>query len=460
MKTLNLHVSGMTCSSCEVLIERNLQKVEGVQKIQIDRAKEEAVVECAENVTLENLQKALDQKYHLSVREGGSPVSEINGDAPANKKKRRYLEIGAVLLIILGFYVMLRQLDFLPKSIGITENMSYGLIFVMGLIAATSTCLAVSGGLLLSVAAKFNEKYPHLSGWQRFKPHIYFNVGRVISYTLLGGAAGALGSVLSFTPQITGIITIGISILMIIIGLQLLQIFPWLNKIQLKMPKFIAHKLYDSSQEYNGSKVSSFFFGAATFFLPCGFTQALQLYVLGKGDFVTGALTMLAFSLGTLPGLAGIGAFSSFAKGNLQRHFMTFSAVLVIVFGVVSIPAGFNLTGAVIGIPDGQVVMPEPPITENGKQVIQMEVAGLKYNPSTFVLTEGVPVEWQVDGRKAQGCAQVLSVPALGITEYLPKNEIKTIKFTPEKAGTIRFSCSMGMAGPGSFTVQKRGDKV
>ena len=200
-------------------------------------------------------------------------------------------------------------------------------------------------------------------------------------------------------------------------------------------------------------------FGAATFFLPCGFTQALQLYVLGKGDFLTGALTMLAFSLGTLPSLAGIGAFSSFAKGDLKRYFMTFSAVLVIFLGIFNLTPGFNLIGAAVALPsidnsiDTNVNINVNTNVFGEKQVIDLKVEGLDYFPNKFTLKKGVPVEWNIDGRDAQGCAGIISVPKLGITEQLPKDNIKTITFTPQQTGKITFTCSMGMAGPGTFEV-------
>ena len=85
-------------------------------------------------------------------------------------------EAGAIFLILLGAYLILKQFNFIP-NIGISENMSLGVVFVIGLIAATSTCIAVTGGLLLAVAAKYNEKNPDLTGVQRFRPHIYFNAG-------------------------------------------------------------------------------------------------------------------------------------------------------------------------------------------------------------------------------------------------------------------------------------------
>ena len=314
MKTLKLYVKGMTCSSCEVLLERSVSKVPGVNKVTVNRAQEQMTVDCADDVTPEKLQHAVDPKYTLAE---GSQLER----KPffITKDNERLAEIGAVLMVILGAYIILKRFNLLPVGIGITENMSYGVIFLIGLIAATSTCLAVAGGLLLAVAGKYNEAYPQLTGWQKFRPHISFNIGRIVSYTLLGGLIGLLGSAITLSTRVTGILMIAASALMILVGLQLLHIFPWLNHIQVKMPKFLAHKIYGASQTGVPSNRGAFLFGAATFFLPCGFTQALQLYVLSTGDFMTGALTMLAFSLGTLPSLAGIGALSSFVKKGRSR---------------------------------------------------------------------------------------------------------------------------------------------
>lgn len=437
------HVQGMTCTSCEVLIERNLKKLPGLEKVNVSQAKGEVEIESSRDIPLEELQQAIAEKgYVLSAALPESQQSHQHQQSA----KDRWAEIGAVAVILFSLYFILKQFNIVP-DLGVTDTMSYGFIFVIGLVAATSTCLAVAGGLLLGIAQKYNEKYPHLRGIQKFRPHIYFNIGRIVSYTLLGALVGLLGSVFTFSPRITGIITIVASVLMILMGLQLLHIFPWLNTLHIKMPKFIAHKVYTQSEQNTGG-ISSFFFGAATFFLPCGFTQALQLYVLGKGDPLVGALTMLAFSIGTLPSLVGVGLFSSFAKGNAQRYFMTFSAVLIIVLGIFNLPNGFALTGmAVANVPDsGNVAVPLTGET----QVVEMRVVGLEYYPANFKVQQGIPVEWRVDGSKAQGCAQVLILPDLGIREYLPRQGIKTITFTPTEAGFLRFSCTMGMTTSGA----------
>ncbi len=455
MEKLTLNVEGLTCASCEVLLERKLKQVPGVEKVRASKAKDQVTVSCSEEVDLPQLQQAIQDKgYSLMIADDSSSWLKTK---LVTKDKSRWAEIGSVLVIMIGAYVLLSQLDVLPQGLSVTENMSYGFVFLIGLVAATSTCLAVSGGLLLAIVTKYQRDQVNLTTVQKFKPHLFFNVGRIISYTLFGGIIGLLGSMFTLSSGITGMVTIIASILMIIVGLQLLHIFPWLDRVQVKMPKFIAHKLYGASAEKKTfNNKTAFLFGAATFFLPCGFTQALQLYVLGRGDVVTGALTMLLFSLGTLPALISIGAFTSFTKGSVQKYFTIFSALLVIVLGIFNLAPGFNLTGATIGLPD---LNNDPAVTADdfnivdGKQIINLKVDGLDYSPDTFVIKKGIPVQWNIDGRGARGCAQIINVPKLNILEQLPRDQVKTITFTPTEIGKITFSCSMGMAGPGVFKV-------
>lgn len=69
-------------------------------------------------------------------------------------------------------------------------------------------------------------------------------------------------------------------------------------------------------------------------------------------------------------------------------------------------------------------------------------------------MVQGVPVEWHVDGSQAEGCAQVLTVPNLGLTVYLPSQSSKTIVFVPKQTGTLQFTCPMAMTTAGAgFTV-------
>ncbi|MBI2633038.1 MAG: sulfite exporter TauE/SafE family protein [Parcubacteria group bacterium] len=256
---------------------------------------------------------------------------------------------------------------------------------------------------------------------------------------------------------------------MVVLGAQLLHIFPWLRYFRFRMPKFFARRVQGASEKLP-NKTAPFFVGASTFFLPCGFTQALQLYALARGSAVTGALVMFVFSLGTLPALVSLGAFSSFIKDSLQRYFLKFSGAIVILVGIVTIQNGFALSGIrfdFIGQFIGKhqlLASTEQTVSgamRDGTQVIDMTINGLDYFPSRFTVLQGVPVEWRIDGRSAQGCAQVVTIPSLGITEYIPKNTVKVIRFTARETGEIPFFCPMGMtSGDAAFLVVPNQERV
>ncbi|MEK7116882.1 MAG: sulfite exporter TauE/SafE family protein [Patescibacteria group bacterium] len=456
LKKVKLKIHGMHCASCEVLIERKFKNVAGIEKVHVNHTNGKADLLCSCEPNLRQLNNL--------VSESGYQVSswdDRNSPAVVTRDKNTitdYLQIGWIFLVIVALYNILKQFDFLP-SIFISGHMGYGLIFLIGLFAAVSSCIAVVGGLLLALAGKYNESHPELTGIQKFKPHIYFNIGRVIGYTVFGAAIGALGSVLTLSPRANGYLMVLVSVVMLMLGFQLLHLFPGLRKFSPKMPKFISHKIHDLSTK--DSKSAPFTLGAFTFFLPCGFTQALQLYVLANGDWKIGALTMLVFSLGTLPALISLSAISSFVKGVFQKHFLRFAGVLIIMLSVFNINngltlAGFNWNIALAFTSPSSNKQPEiatAPIVD-GKQIVKMKVSGYTYIPNKFNIVEGVPVEWQIDGGSAAGCGKVIVIPSLGTSKYLSPQGITTITFTPTQTGTIPFNCSMGMMTRGSeFTV-------
>jgi sulfite exporter TauE/SafE len=136
-----------------------------------------------------------------------------------------------------------------------------------------------------------------------------FHIGRLLSFFFLGGLIGVIGA--TFEPGIWGTFVIGIVIglVMLILGINLLDIFPWAKRLQPTMPKFISKNLL-GIKKFNHT-FTPFLLGVITFFLPCGFTQSMQIYTLSTHSFWTGALTMSAFALGTLPVL-GLISFMKF----------------------------------------------------------------------------------------------------------------------------------------------------
>jgi sulfite exporter TauE/SafE len=355
--------------------------------------------------------------------------------------------------VLAAIALALQHFHLLPRGLSVSDQMSYGLVFLIGVVASVSSCLAVTGGLLVALSAKYNEAHPHLSDRERLAPHIYFNIGRLLSYILLGGAIGALGSALTLSPAATGMLTLLASLIMILLGLSMLGLFPSLAAVLPTMPKTVSHRVHDAAAKE--TKSAAFLLGGATFFLPCGFTQALQLYVLSKGSFTTGALTMLAFAVGTMPALLSLSAISSFAKGAFQKHFLRFAGAAVILLGLLNIQYGLVLTGRDMNPSSAKdttksIVASDAGAQAGEQQSISMRVVGLEYQPNQFTVKQGVPVQWWIDGSQADGCGRVLVAPKLRIQKMLSANSTTLITFTPDKPGEYAFNCGMGMMTPGS----------
>src|SRR5262249_18642795 len=151
----------------------------------------------------------------------------------------------------------------------------------------------------------------------------------------------------------------------------------------------------------------------------------------------TGALTMLAFSLGTLPALLSLSAMSSFATGALQRRFLTFAGAAVIVLGILNIQYGLVLASSSMASSSFTSAAPVAPVatetrlqqrqtaeapTSEPKQIAVMRIVGFDYIPNRFTVTQGVPVEWRIDASEAAGCGRILIAPRLGIRKLLSSN--------------------------------------
>lgn len=440
-------MQGMHCSACEVLIERAFRNCSQVTKV---KANQNGWVDVW----------STGQPDLLIINETLSGHGYKVLPNLVEQTSFSFKKFGAILLVVTATYLLFKKFNLVP-NLAMGEDLSWGVVFIMGLVAAVSSCIAVTGGLLVAVSAANNQAHPNISGWQKFKPHIYFNLGRVLGYTLLGAAVGALGSLLSFSTFINGLIIIIASAAMIVLGLKLLNFLPWFSNLHIRPPKFIAHKLYNATG--SPKPWAPFMLGVATFFLPCGFTQALQLYVLTRGEALVGGLTMLIFSLGTLPALVGLGAIISFVKGRWQYAVTVMAGAMVVTLGFINFGYGANLTGLSSKIAQGKenlkilssqrgLEINDPNVVvENGVQVVKMEVVARGYSPNSFTIRAGLPVRWEIDGVNTYGCQSILQFPALDLTTYVKPGK-NIIEFTPQGQGLLPFHCAMGMY-TGSFTV-------
>lgn len=445
--TLRMQVDGMHCQACEITIQRRLAAVPGVRRVIANHSRGSVMIEGDDISAAELAAAASEVGYQL--REGGD-------SRPMAATAREFCVAGAAFVIVAGAYLLLRRLGLLPDAIALPDSVSYGAALVLGLAASVSTCMAVTGGLLVAVAARYDAAHPGRTGPARLVPHLWFAVGRLLAYPVLGAAVGALGAAATPWPGLNAGLMIAASVIMIIFGLQMLGALRSLGPLQPRLPQSIARGI-DALAGRNG-RAGAFTLGALSFLLPCGFTQALQLYVLAQGDAWSGAGIMLAFAAGTLPALLSLSMASSFGSGAFRSTFTRFAGIAVVLLGVFNIQSGLTLA-TMSSTPPREVVTASAlgvsVAPRGGKQVVEMKIIDFDYVPNQFSVSAGTPVEWRIDASRAAGCGRILLAPSIGVQEFLHQGKTNVITFTPEKAGTITFNCGMGMMTPDSkFTVR------
>jgi sulfite exporter TauE/SafE len=295
------------------------------------------------------------------------------------------------------------------------------------------------GGINLSQCVSYKNDEGDTSRLSKLKPSLMYNMGRVVSYTVLGGIVGALGSVVSFSGTAKGIVSIASGVFMVIMGLNMLNIFPWLRKFNPRMPKIFGNKVHN-----NNGKHGPFFVGLLNGLMPCGPLQAMQIYALGTGSVFGGAVSMLFFSLGTLPLMFGFGAISSFLSGKFTHKMMKVSAVLVMVLGIVMLNRGLNLSGVNLSAVYASSASGNVAKIEGGAQVVTTKLESGRYTP--FIVQKGIPVKWTIKAAadNLNGCNETVTIPKYGISVKLVPGD-NLIEFTPDEEGNIAYTCWMGM---------------
>ena len=428
-------LEGMSCIGCEQNIEKALGKLDGISKINVSYASNSALISYSpEKIDLE--------KIYRTIKKSGYSVVLSDEDRKEENSTTTTILIG---LILVGLYVIVKNtigFNIFPQ---VTQSMGYGMLFVAGLFTSIH-CIAMCGGINLSQCAGCIENESNTI-YHKLKPSFLYNLGRVTSYTILGGIVGSLGSVFSVTLQGKALISIMAGIFMIIMGVNMLSIIPSLRKMIPRLPRKLIGKI-NSKRNENGP----FIVGLLNGFMPCGPLQAMQLYALGTGSFLAGALSMFLFSLGTVPLMFAFGAFSSLLNSKFKSQMMKVSAMLVIILGLVMSNRGFSLAGvniedkilSPIGIKLEETKPSSQAMMVNNYQTVTTILDSGSYEPITVYA--GVPLKWTIVAKNGSlnGCNNEIVIPEYG---YQKKLEVgnNVIEFTPKSTGTITYTCWMGM---------------
>ncbi|TSA55758.1 hypothetical protein D4R42_05020 [bacterium] len=446
LKKIKIQIEGIHCKSCKTLIETEVDVLEGVKDIDVDYQNGNCQIEFDD-------QKISQKKIFESIEKLNYKVKEARTGKKTKKSIPKRLIIAGILLVLFALgYFLIKHFGLLELLSKLNEQrISYWLIFLIGILASFH-CVGMCGGLVVAYTARHHTTNQDKKTNHSI-PHLQYNVGRMISYTFIGGILGGAGSFFGINPTFTGIITLIAGGFMILMGLSLLTHFGWLEKIKLRTPSFIARFLY--SQRHTRKPQGPFIIGLLNGFMPCGPMQAMQLYALASGSITRGALSMGIYALGTVPLMFGFGSFISLISQEKIKQVMKFSGAIVIILGLFMLNRGLINFGYGFRdfIPEKAISQTEYLVTGDVKeyQVIKMDLTYRGYSPNILFVKEDIPVRWIINVQQMTGCTDEIIMPEYNIRKKLEYGE-NIIEFVPKKLGDIKFSCWMQMVW-GKFVV-------
>lgn len=416
MKKIYIKIDGMHCTHCENTIRTSLLKINNISSVEFDGFI--ACVTYIGKLNKEEIKKAIIDRGYITKDEY---ISEDIKKLKDNIKLKEFLLISLTIILIVILIYKIFGFNVFNAIPTIDSNITYGMLFITGVLTSIhciSMCGAINLMAVLDTSIKRNLKRP-----------ILYNLGRLISYTFIGGIVGLLGSVFQVNNTISGIIIIIASILMLLMSLNMLGI--------LKFKRFNFFK-------YKTKSRNPFIIGILNGLMPCGPLQSMQVYALTTGSFIKGALSMFLFGLGTVPLMLFTGVILNMIKGKGKIIINKIASILILLLSIVMLNRGLlSLNVDVLKIFNNYDNFTASTLKYD-YQVVEFDLSYDDYED--IILQKNIPVKMiiNVDKKYLTGCNNELIIEEFGIKQELKVGE-NIIEFTPTKEETITYTCWMRM---------------
>jgi sulfite exporter TauE/SafE len=330
------------------------------------------------------------------------------------------------------------------------------------------SCLAVQGGLLASsLAHQIEQDYlarsiqPKKRGKKPVAqkrtntalPILLFLLAKLVAYTLLGVLLGWAGSFLTLSPLTRAILMIAIGLFMVGNALRMFNVHPIFRYFNVEPPKFITRYIRRTAK--GTDTFTPLFLGALTVFIPCGVTQAMMAAALATGSPVAGAAMMFAFTLGTSPVFFIVAYLTTELGARLEKFFMRFVAVAVLILGLLTLDGGLNLMGSPLSLqnltrslfpPRASVAAESPSSRLASDSSLTLYVENEGYVPQTLRADANTALKLSLVTDRTYSCARDFVIPALNFYQLLPDTGTVQVDIPAQPSGTrMFFTCSMGM---------------
>jgi len=235
----------------------------------------------------------------------------------------------------------------------------YLLMFGSGLLGGIGHCSGMCGPIVATYS--LNLRTPsHAPQWYASLPHLFYNIGRITTYSIIGGIMGLTGSfagVVQTIERFQNITMAGIGALMIILGLAATGWFSFSrssgsgsdkNSITAALGSAVSRMISFISETHTAG--SFYAIGMATGFIPCGLLYTAYIAAAGAGagsssqaeGFLKGMLMLFLFGVGTAPALFLIGRIAALKSEWIRKRFYRISSLFMIIIGALLIYRSFR----------------------------------------------------------------------------------------------------------------------
>ncbi|GHU42906.1 hypothetical protein FACS1894111_07600 [Clostridia bacterium] len=367
-QNIRLTIGGMTCINCQNKIEKKLSHTPGISSVTVSyRSGFAQITYDTAIISEKDIRSIVEKLGYEPLPDKPKPSADIG-------------KIAGILAIIVLLYALLETSGLLnllvPNQLADTK-MGYGMLFVIGLFTSIH-CIVMCGGINLSQCipkgatasgiadsdsgskpgnkARYstdsgntgkNPAKEEASLSPLFAPALLYNLGRVVSYTVIGLVLGFIGMLLGgnsgagLSVTVQGILKLIAGVVLVIMGINMLGFFPILRRFQPQLPTFLTKKV----AEKKVASKSPLIVGLLNGFMPCGPLQSMQVIALASGNPLVGATSMFLFSLGTVPLMLGLGSIVSILGKKFTQKVMKVGSVLLVVLGLAMLTQGVSLAG-------------------------------------------------------------------------------------------------------------------
>ena len=416
MNILYAKIDGITCDNCRENIKKKLLNIKEIKDVEI--TKNIAKVTYSKKIDEVKIINTINSLSYFTKKDY---ISENIKDIDSNIKLKEFMIIVTSILFIIILIKKIFGYNIFNVIPTIDNNITYGMLFITGLLTSIH-CISMCGAINLMTTFnrenKVNLKRPFL-----------YNFGRLISYTLLGGIVGLIGSVISINETINGLIIITASILMLLMSLSMLNI------IKFKIPKLQIFKIKTSN---------SFIVGLLNGFMPCGPLQAMQVYALSTGSFIKGSLSMFLFCLGTIPLMLGVGVIFNIVKGRKRIILNKVASTLILLLSICMLFRGLSTLGINYNALFNDYENYNASTIYKDYQEVKINLSYGSYDD--IIVQKGIKVRLIINAKKEYltGCNNVVIINEFNIKKELKEGE-NIIEFTPKRVGTYKVNCWMNM---------------